>query len=209
MTTPGFGNGNPRDSRRISGALSLSALLLFGQTAPLLANPTGGAVVAGSATIGAAGKTLSINQSSNNAIINWQTFSIASGETTRFFVPNSNSSTLNFVAAGNPSAIFGTLSSNGHLFLINPSGILVGSTGRIDTAGFLGSTLNPNGGGSGTITFSGNSTASIKNLGSISASSGDVYLIANEVTNKGSAQDRRTGSTYRPCVRVNVEDERR
>ena len=186
MSTRGFENGNSGDHRRIIGASALSVLLLFGQSAPLLANPTGGAVVAGSATIGAAGKTLSINQSSNNAIINWQTFSIASGETTRFFVPNSNSNTLNFVAAGNPSAIYGTLSSNGHLFLINPSGILVGASGRIDTAGFVGSTLNPNVAGSGTIVFSGNSNASISNLGTISASSGNVYLIANQVSNQGS-----------------------
>ena len=186
MSTRCFENGKSGDNRRIVGASALSVLLLFGQTAPLLANPTGGAVVAGSATIGAAGNTLSINQASNQAIINWQTFSIANGETTRFFVPNSNSSTLNFVAAGNPSAIYGTLSSNGHLFLINPSGILVGSTGRIDTAGFVGSTLNPNSSGNGTIVFSGDSDASVTNLGTISASSGNVYLIANEVTNKGS-----------------------
>jgi len=183
MNTQGFESG---DRRRISGAIALSALLLFGQTAPLLANPTGGAVVAGSATIGAAGNTLNINQSSQNAIINWQTFNIAGNEATRFFVPNSNSATLNYVAAGNPSAIYGTLSSNGRLFLINPSGILVGAGGRIDTAGFVGSTLNPNVAGSGTIVFSGNSDASITNLGTISASSGNVYLIASQVTNKGS-----------------------
>jgi filamentous hemagglutinin family protein len=186
MSTRGFEIGKSGDQRRIIGASALSVLLLFGQSAPLLANPTGGAVVAGAATIGAAGKTLSINQSTNNAIINWQTFSIASGETTRFFVPNSNSSTLNFVAAGNPSAIYGTLSSNGRLFLINPSGILVGAGGRIDTAGFVGSTLNPNSNGNGTLVFSGNSDASVTNLGTITASNGNVYLIANQVSNQGS-----------------------
>ncbi len=175
---------------RVTGASSLCALLLFGQTAPLMANPTGGAVVAGSATIGAAGKTLNINQSSNSAIINWHTFSIASGETTRFFVPNSSASTLNFVAGGNPSAIYGTLSSNGHLFLINPSGILVGAGGVINTAGFVGSTLNPNTAGTGTILFSGKSLSTIDNRGTISASNGDVYLIANQVSNEGTLSAR-------------------
>jgi filamentous hemagglutinin family protein len=120
----------------------MSGLLLLGQTVPLLGNPTGGAVVAGSATIGPAGSTLTINQASNTAIINWQTFSIAGGETTKFIVPNSTSATLNRVTGGNPSAIYGTLQSNGQVFLINPSGILVGAGGRIDTAGFLGSTLD-------------------------------------------------------------------
>ena len=174
---------------RLTGASALSAILLLGQSAPLLANPTGGAVVAGAATIGAAGKTLSINQSTSNAIINWQTFSIANGETTKFIVPSSSAATLNYVSAGNPSAIYGSLSSNGHLFLINPSGILVGSTGRIDTAGFLGSTLNANNSAfmnGGDLQFSGNSTASIINQGSINASQGNVLLIANQVSNQGS-----------------------
>ena len=89
-----------------------------------MANPTGGAVVAGSATIGSAGLTLNINQSSHNAIINWQQFSIASGETTKFFVPSSSSATLNRVTGGNPSAIYGSLQSNGIVYLINPSGIV-------------------------------------------------------------------------------------
>lgn len=142
-------------------------------------------MVAGAATIGAAGKTLTINQSTSTAIINWHTFSIAYGETTKFLVPSSSSSTLNYVLSGNPSAIYGTLSSNGRLFLINPSGILVGATGRIDTAGFLGSTLNPNTAGTGTLLFSGSSNASIDNQGTISASSGNVYLIASHVSNEG------------------------
>ena len=184
MRTHRRGNRIRVDYNRVMGACWLSALLLVGQSPALLANPTGGAVVAGAATIGAAGKTLTINQSTNSAIINWQTFSIASGETTKFVVPSSMSSTLNYVLSGNPSAIYGTLSSNGKVFLINPSGILVGASGRIDTAGFLGSTLNPNS-STGTLVFSGSSTASIDNQGSISASSGNVYLIASHVSNEG------------------------
>ena len=174
---------------RVAGASTLSVLLLLGQSGPLLANPTGGAVVAGSATIGAAGKTLTINQSTTSAIINWQTFSIASGETTKFIVPSSSASTLNYVLSGNPSQIYGNLSSNGQLFLINPAGILVGSTGRIDTAGFLGSTLNANNNqylSGGNLQFSGDSTASVINQGSINASNGNVFLIANQVSNPGS-----------------------
>jgi filamentous hemagglutinin family protein len=165
----------------------MSFLLLMGQTAPLLGNPTGGAVVAGGATIGAAGATLTINQSTQNAIINWQQFSIASGETTKFIVPNSGA-TLNRVTGGNPSAIYGTLQSNGTLYLVNPSGIVVGPNGRIDTAGFLASTLDVSNEqflAGGNLEFAGGSNASITNSGTIHASSGDVYLIANQVNNKG------------------------
>src|ERR1700735_51022 len=85
---------------RFLSALGLSFLLVFGQTVPLLGNPVGGAVVAGSATIGRAGPTLDINQSTQNAIINWQQFSIAGGELTKFVVPNTSSATLNRVLGG-------------------------------------------------------------------------------------------------------------
>ena len=173
---------------KIASASSLSLLLFLSQTAPMLGNPTGGAVVAGSATIGNAGPTLTINQSSNQAIINWQQFSIATGETTKFIVPSSLSATLNRVTGGNPSAIYGSLQSNGIVYLINPSGIVVGPSGRIDTSGFLASTLDVSNQqflAGGDLTFAGASGASIDNEGVVHASGGDVYLIANQVTNNG------------------------
>jgi filamentous hemagglutinin family protein len=154
--------------------------------APLLANPTGGVVVAGAVTIGSAGATLSINQSTGRAIINWQQFSIAGGETTKFIVPNSGA-TLNRVVGGNLSAIYGTLQSNGALYLINPSGILVGPSGRINTSSFMASTLDVSNEqflAGGDLTLSG-SNGTIDNEGIIHASGGDVYLIANQVTNNG------------------------
>jgi filamentous hemagglutinin family protein len=172
-----------------ASAAGMCALLLGGQTAPLLGNPTGGAVVAGAANIGAAGPTLTVNQSTQSAIINWQTFSIANGETTKFIVPNSGAATLNRVAAGNPSAIYGNLQSNGILYLVNPSGIVVGPNGRIDTAGFMASTLDVSNQqflAGGDLNFAGASDASINNAGKIHASIGDVYLIANQVNNTGS-----------------------
>ncbi len=182
-------NGRPRSKLRgIISALGLVPFLLFGQAATVSANPTGGAVVAGSATIGSAGKTLNINQTTQSAIINWQQFSIASGETTKFLVPNSSSATLNRVFGGNPSLIYGSLQSNGILYLVNPSGIVVGPSGRIDTAGFLASTLDVSNQQflkGGDLDFTGSSDASINNEGTIHASSGDVYLIANQVANSG------------------------
>jgi filamentous hemagglutinin family protein len=151
-------------------------------------NPTGGAVVAGAATITTVPGTVTINQATTTAAINWQDFSIASGELTRFQVPTSASATLNRVTGGNISAIYGTLQSNGQLYLINPNGIVVGASGKIDTAGFLASTLNFSDAQfaqMGNLSLSGSSTASIVNQGKIHASTGDVYLIAAQVTNGG------------------------
>jgi len=171
--------------------VSLVALLAgLGTGAPTgaWANPTGGTVAAGTATISSAGKTLTVNQTSNRAVINWQGFSIGAGETTRLNLPSSLSAILNRVTGTDPSLIAGHLSSNGQVYLINPNGIVVGPHGRIDTAGFVASTLNvPNdafmaGGG---LTFKGDSGAGIQVLGSIKASNGDVVLIAAMVDNQG------------------------
>src|SRR4026207_1268943 len=52
------------------------------------------------------------------------------------------SSVLNRVVGQDPSAILGTLSSNGRVFLINPNGILFGQGSRVDVGGPGASTLN-------------------------------------------------------------------
>ena len=85
--------------------------------------------------------TLSITNSPN-AIINWQGFDIGAGELTRFLQQNAKSAVLNRVVAGNASTILGKLQSNGQVFLINPNGLVIGQNAVINTAGFVGSTLN-------------------------------------------------------------------
>src|ERR1700726_4755312 len=74
---------------------------------PADAGPNGGTVVGGSATIqGQGGPSVTINQSSQNAIINWATFNIWAGETTTFNQPNSSAIALNRVIGGQgPSLI--------------------------------------------------------------------------------------------------------
>jgi filamentous hemagglutinin family protein len=173
---------------KVASAGAMSLLLVFGQTAPVLGNPVGGSVAAGSATISSSGSTETINQSTSAAIINWQQFSINSGELTKFLVPSNSSATLNRVLGGNPSLLYGTLQSNGIVYLVNPSGIVVGPNGRIDTAGFIGSTLditNEQFLQGGNLNFVGGSGAGIENEGVINASSGDVYLIAGQISNSG------------------------
>lgn len=179
-----------RAAQRRLPVISLAVLsgLAAGAPTGAHANPHGGNVVAGAATITHAGKTLTVNQSSDRAVINWQGFSIRPGETTRINLPSSVSAILNRVTGANPSLIRGNLSSNGQVYLINPNGIVVGPNGVINTAGFVASTLNLQndafmaGGG---LTFKGDSGAGIKILGSVTASDGDVVLIAAMVDNQG------------------------
>ena len=181
--------GCGRQPVRASTTLLLSGLFAIGLGCSTgWANPKGGSVVTGGVTIAPGEKSLTINQTSNKAIVNWQSFSIGAGEKTRINLPSSLSTILNRVVGADPSLIAGQLSSNGKVYLINPNGIVVGPNGRIDTGAFIASTLNVpdsafmRGGG---MTFKGDSGAGIKVFGRITATDGDVVLVAAVVDNQG------------------------
>lgn len=107
---------------RASGA-ALAGVLLA--AVPVVANPLGGQVVGGQATIATTTPgTLTVEQQSQRAAINWQSFNIAPTETTRFVQPSSSAIALNRVKAGDPSVIAGKLDANGQLVLVNPSGVI-------------------------------------------------------------------------------------
>ena len=152
------------------------------------ANGEGPAVVAGQASFSTAGSSLNITNSPG-AIIHWQGFSIGAGETTRFIQQSAASSVLNRVIGPDPSVILGTLASNGRVFLINPSGILVGQGARIDVAGLVASTLNLSNQDflAGRLNFAPNPLAGkVENRGTITTpSGGSVYLVGSSVTNSG------------------------
>ena len=172
---------------------TLPLLLLLGllPVFSLRANPTGGVLANGSASIAGQGTpSVLINQSSDRAIINWQTFSIDSGELTKFVQPSSTSAALNRVLGGQTSYINGTLSANGQIFLLNGNGIVVGPGGVINTAGFTGSTrdIADSDFMSNHLHFVGSSDGGVKNLGTISALGGDVVLIGKTVENRGTIQ---------------------
>ncbi len=183
-------------------ALTTVATLAGLATRPAHADPLGGTVVGGSATIHGQGTaSVTINQTTENAVINWQTFNINQGEITTFRQPNSAAITLNRVIGGQgPSTIDGTLTANGHIFIINGDGILFGSHAIINTAGFLASTSDicratdaacnqafvKNYSGRYNFNIPGNPTASIVNQGQITATSGGfAALVAPGVRNAG------------------------
>lgn len=145
-------------------------------------------VVSGQASFSAQGSLLNITNSPG-AIIHWQDFSIGVGETTRFLQESAASSVLNRVTGPDISSIFGTLSSNGQVFLINPSGILFGQDSRVDVAGLVASTLDLSNEDfrAGLLNFKANAMAgNTVNQGRITTPSGGaVYLLGNNVTNSG------------------------
>lgn len=154
-----------------------------------LANPTGESLVAGSAGFDRnSPNTLTVTQQSQNAIVNWQDFSVHAGETTRFVQPNSNANILNRVVGDNVSSIYGSLQGNGNVFLINPHGVVVGPDGVVKTGSFTASTLNTPDGAfmdGGALEFNGASRGPLKNLGTIEATGGDVTLLGQEIQNNG------------------------
>ena len=70
---------------------------LSGHIAPPATNqlPTGAQLSAGSATVSQTGAVMTVNQSSQNASINWQTFNVGSQASVNFVQPSSTSVALN------------------------------------------------------------------------------------------------------------------
>jgi len=166
--------------------LNLTASVVLMSAASLRANPTGGVVSSGVAGISEVGTVLTIDQTGQRVIINWDSFSIAAGEVTNFNQP-AGGTALNRVMLANPSEIFGQLNATGNVILINPNGILVGASGRIDTAGFMASTLDVLDAeflAGGDMRFTGSSENGVTNLGSITAREGDIFLLGASVTNE-------------------------
>lgn len=171
-----------------SAALLLALGTGFSQTAS--ANPHGGQVAAGSASIQQSGTKLEIHQHSNRAIIDWRGFDIAPGEHTQFHQPSAGATALNRVNSPSPSRIAGKLSANGNVILINPNGVFFEGSSRVDVNSLIVTTADINNDAfmAGKLAFSkpGTPDAAIINKGQITAKeAGLVGLVAPHVENKG------------------------
>jgi len=152
-----------------------------------MAAPVGGQIGAGSGTIVQSGLTTTINQASQNLAINWQSFGIAANEAVRFNQPSASSIALNRITGQNPSQIFGSLSANGQVFILNPNGVLFGQGSQVNVGGLVASTLSLSDADFmvGKYSFSGNS-GSVVNQGTLTAAQhGYIAMLAPEVRNEG------------------------
>jgi filamentous hemagglutinin family protein len=148
------------DLRRVIRHILLGALApysLSAQAAPPVAPPSGtlpvpcqpgtcgtnpSFVTSGNAAAVIAGKNLSVNQTTNSATLNWSSFNIASDGKVSFVQPTKNAVALNRIYDGNPSQIFGSLTSNGQIYLINANGFLFGPTATVNVGGLIASSMN-------------------------------------------------------------------
>ena len=172
------------------GAFALKALtiaLMLSCGPHVYALPVGGVVAAGAASIGVGAGSSTVTQTSQNTVINWQSFNIAAGEAVRFVQPNSSSVALNRVLGADPSSILGSLSANGKVFLVNPNGVLFGRGASVNVGGLVASTLNIADSDfmAGNYKFSGSSNGAVLNQGAINADGGYVALLGSNVGNDG------------------------
>jgi filamentous hemagglutinin family protein len=150
-------------------------------------NPQTPSIHTGDVQISEMGNQLQIT-TSERAVIDWHSFSIAAGEITRFTQPASNSVVLNRVTGTELSHIMGRLEANGIVYLVNPNGVVIGKEGQISAATFMSSTIPLQiedflAGKS--LHFVGDGLGTFTNLGSIEASQGSVTILSHQMTNEG------------------------
>ncbi|MCL6282723.1 filamentous hemagglutinin N-terminal domain-containing protein [Ruegeria sp. 2012CJ41-6] len=182
--------GSKRLAVRLWLSVAPAALLIA--AAPLGAQelPTGGTVAAGNAMIATpAPGQMTINQGSNAAVVNWNTFSVGQGGRVDITQPSAQSTILNRVTGNATSAIHGQINANGRVFVVNPNGIFIGPRGQINTSGFVASTLaiRDDDFMAGRYRFEGNgASAGVENAGLIqSVPGGYAALIGGKVKNSG------------------------
>jgi filamentous hemagglutinin family protein len=155
-----------------------------------VALPQGGSVASGAVIIiPTDSSTLTIDQSSATAIMNWDSFSIGTGGHVNIIQSSANSVILNRVTGDTISAIHGRLTATGQVHLVNPNGIFIGPNGSVDAGSFAASTLDISDEdfNAGRLRYSGNGdSATVENAGRITIGRGGyAALIGGRVRNSG------------------------
>lgn len=176
-------------STALSAVLALP-LAAGAQSISATATPQGGVVVGGSATITQAPASTTIDQTSQRAAINFQSFDVGSAAKVQINQPGANSVELDRVVGGNLSQINGQINSNGQVVLINQSGVVFGKGAQVNAENVVVSTSNiaTSDFMAGHLVFSGapKPGAQIINDGQITArNAGLVGLVAPQVANNG------------------------
>jgi len=167
----------------LAGAVILSPPFAFALDPSAL--PTGGQITSGKGTISQSGSAMTINQQTDRMIANWSTFNIGRNASVTFNQPGASSVALNRILDQNPSQIYGSLSANGQVFLVNSQGIYFGPTARVDVGGLVTSSLNITNENflAGKYLFEKDGSGSIINKGTINA--GYAAFLSPSITNEG------------------------
>lgn len=179
---------------RLTGMVLL-AMALGGS---VQAMPSGGTIRSGNGSIVEQGQTMTVQQNSNRMAIDWTQFNIAKNEIIRYRQPDKNAVALNRVTGGQQSLIEGNLNANGHVFLVNPNGVVFGKNASVDVGGLVASTarladdtMNHFGSSQDSLNLAvdNENNAAVINEGIIRAQGGLVALHASNVENSGTITD--------------------
>ncbi len=173
---------------RLDARLLLSTAVIALIAAPAYANPKNGSVTTGSATVSASSSKTTVDQSSEDVVINWSSFNIGSGQTTQFVQPNAQAIAVNRIGGASASQILGTLDANGRIVLINGNGMLFGKNSQVNVGSLIATSTDGSDSDllAGKFTQAGKQSAKIVNQGQIVVgTNGVVALVAPNVTNAG------------------------
>lgn len=170
-----------------SGEFMKVLFSLFFLFSSLQASPKNPSLISGMATFSSSPNLLEVRLD-DRTILNWESFSVEKKETVHLHLPHSDCRTLQRVIGKEVSTIDGLLQCNGHLYLLNPNGIVIGPKGVIDTTSFVGTTLdmedcvfyNESG-----LLRSSRKKGSIVHYGTIKARNGSIALIGMKIQNHG------------------------
>ncbi|MCH7742157.1 MAG: filamentous hemagglutinin N-terminal domain-containing protein, partial [Proteobacteria bacterium] len=173
----------------LASGLMASQLLL----APLaIAGPEGGVVVSGKGSVTSVSPLEThIAQESQNLLMNFDSFDVGVDESVLITQPNAAAWFVGRIVGGSPTAIFGNITANGRIALVNPRGVIFGETSSISAASVFASSLDLNtddlfSGEEITLQAVTGAGGYVINHGLISASlGGEVTLLGETVANTG------------------------
>ncbi|SDE47111.1 filamentous hemagglutinin family N-terminal domain-containing protein [Paracoccus isoporae] len=184
-------SGSERPLRLRAALLSSTLLIALPVAGSAQDLPSGGTVASGKVSIGQpSANAMIINQGSERAVVNWDGFSVGRGNSVDIRQPGQGSAMLNRVTGDTTSQIHGALNANGQVYVVNPNGIVIGESGRVNTGGgFVASTLDISDEdfNAGRLSFGGNGrSAGVTNRGSIAVGAGGyAALLGGRVDNSG------------------------
>ncbi len=174
---------------------STAVICLLVMPAHAQAEPEGGNVTSGNASIQNIGNTTTINQTSDRAIIRWDSFDVGASQSVQFNQPNSGSITVNRIRDTKASKIDGHIGANGNIILINPNGVVFGATSTVNVGSLVATTSDIEddtafmNGGAVKFTKPGAPDGKIINNGTMTVRDGGlVGLVAPNVENHGVIQ---------------------
>lgn len=88
------------------------------------------------------GNRMIVNQYTDRAVLNWESFNIGKDSAVQFKQPSAASVALNRIYQSDPSQILGNLSANGQVYLLNPNGIVFGKDSTVNVNTLVATSLN-------------------------------------------------------------------